>query len=934
MADTLVGYEAQRRRLRGLTVATSAGGGGAVVVAGTAGSGKSTLCDELKVHAGGVTVIATRGALPESRIAFAGLYDLFDPLRDLIPDLPDPQARALRTALAVDDDAGTDLLAISLATLSLFERAAPLLVIVDDAMWLDRSSQAVLGFVGRRIEERGIALIATERADEAPVDAFVGVDRIELGGLSRAATARLLADRAGVVDQAVADRLWRASGGSPLVLLEAAGALPRPVLDGQAPLPRVLPVGERIDDLYAERLAALPAATRRCVLLVSAGGRVDRDALYELLAAERLDRVDLEPAATAGLIALDDGTVAFPHPLIRSTVYYRASADDRRWAHGALAAVDDDPDRRAWHLADAASGPDDGVAGELQAAAQRALRRAGHAEAAAALERAASLTTDPTVRTERLVSAARSAHASGAPGHGQDLLAAALIDDEDPELRAAVIEARAEIELWLGRPRAARDLLVAEADRVAPRSPTWAARLLADASMPSTMIGEVVIAADLAERAWTVLRLEAGDRSSMCAGAAAMARLLCGDRDAGLAMFDAMRARQRTIDHRSFPSVFLVAQCHALAGDVDAAIAVGERFTEFARQQGAPALLAAPLSVLADAYIRRGRLHAAYAVAQESVQLSLDVGLKSSLAHALAMLARVEAVWGRDDAIPHAREALEVAHRSGAEALVPYGNHAIGLAHLSVGRGEVAVDYLEEAARVARRHGVRDPSVVPWGPDLVEAYVLRGRTEESRRAVGEVERSAALVGTAWARATAARCRGLLSGPSAHEHFAAALRAAPPEASPFEAARTELVFGEHLRRARDRRTARSHLRRARDMFERVGAVPWADRADRELRAAGGATEQTERSTIGHLSPQQLSVALRVAGGATNREVASALYLSPKTVENKLTDIYAKLGVRSRTELAAYMHRVANVPPLRQHDEPQGQRETGPPSTSSP
>ncbi len=907
----MVGYEAQRRRLAGLTMATSAGGGGAVMVAGAAGSGKSTLCEELRARADSVTVVATRGARPESLMAFAGLYDLVDPLRDLVEDLPGAQTRALRAALATGDGTGTDVLAISIATLSLFERAAPLLVVVDDAMWLDPSSQVVLGFVSRRLGQRGVALVATERIEEATSGVFVGVERVELRGLDREASSRLLADRNGVVDEAVAERLWRASGGNPLVLVEAAGALPRAVLDGLAPLPRVLPAGARIDDLYAERLAALPATTRRCVLLAAAGGRIGKATFGELLARHGLDGSDLEPALTAGLITLDGGTVAFPHPLIRSAAYHRAPVDERRWAHRALAAVVEDPDRRAWHLADAAAGPDDVVAGELRAVAQRALERAGHAEAAAGFERAASLAADPTGRIECLVSAARSAHASGASEHGRELLAAALAEAAVPELRAAIVEARSEIELWLGRPREARDLLVAEADRVAPRSAVWAARLRADASVPSTIIGEVGVAADLAERAWSALKDDVGDRSSVCAGAASMARLLLADRDAGLAMLAAMRARQRPRDDLSFSSVFLLAQCHALAGDVDAAIAVGEQFTEFARKQGAPALVASPLSVLADAYVRRGRLHAAYAAAQESVQLSLEVGLQSSLSHGLALLARVEAMWGRKEAIPHARETLEVAHRTGAEALVPYGNHAIGLAHLSTGRGELAVEYLEEAARVARRHGVRDPSIVPWGPDLVEAYVLTGRTEDGRRAVAELERCASLADTPWARATTARCRGLLGGPAARDHFTTALRTVPPEASPFEAARTELALGEHLRRARSRRAARRHLRRARDMFARVGAVPWADRADRELRAAGAATEPQERSTMDDLSPQQLSIALRVAAGATNREVASALYLSPKTVENKLTDIYARLGVRSRTELAAYVHRVADV-----------------------
>ena len=524
-APPLLGRTGELETLRQLLAGVRGGRSAVVVVRGEAGIGKTELLRALVAEAGGFRVCRATGIESEMELAYAGLHQLCAPLLDRLESLAEPQRRGLSVAFGLEslDGDAPDRFLVALAALGLMAEAAeeqPLLCVVDDAQWLDQASAQVLGFVGRRLLAEPVALVFADRAPaappdpvEGPPDPLAGLPELRLDGLDATAARTLLATvAAGPLDERVRARIIEETGGNPLAVLELGRGLEVGELAGGFALPDAGDLPRRIEDQYLERLRALPADARRLLLLVAADPLGDVALILRAAQGLGLDLGVLEVAAQTGL--LDVGaTVRFRHPLMRSAVYRAAEAADRRAVHDALAAATDplaDPDRRAWHRAHAAAGPDEAVAGELISSAGRALRRGGIAACAAFLERAVALTPDAAERAARALVAADAKYAAGDFVAAQALLVTAEVGPL-PELgQARIVRMRAEIAFALRRGSDAPPLLLRAAQRLADLDPELARRTYIEAMVASVYAGRLGRGPDPAELA-RAARLAADD---------------------------------------------------------------------------------------------------------------------------------------------------------------------------------------------------------------------------------------------------------------------------------------------------------------------------------------------------------------------------------------------------------------------------------------
>jgi DNA-binding CsgD family transcriptional regulator len=893
----LLGRDRERARLADLLAAARGGASAALVIRGEPGIGKSALLDDAVAVAGGVTVLRARGVESESELSFAGLADLFGPVVAELGSLPPPQRAALAGALALGPPVPGDRFTLYAATLSLLAAVAeraPVLVAVDDVPWLDAPSREALVFVARRLQEEGVVLLLAARTGEPAGTERAGVAELVLDGLDAAASAALLGS--GIAPE-VASRLFDATGGNPLALLELSGLLSESQRSGAEPIEEPVPVGAGIERAFRHRLEALPEASRRALAVAAASesGAIDE------LAVAGLDVSALEPAEAAGLVAIEGGRLAFRHSLLRSVAYRSVPAPERRAAHRALAGAVTG-ERRAWHLAAAAIAPDEEVAAALAEAAGAARARGGPAAAVQAAERAARLTPEPGARVPRLLEAAGDLAWVGRPDRAQELLGEALELAGDPGLRADVQHLRALIEARSGAALAAAELLAAEAARVEPVDPVRAAMMTMAAVQPLFEAGENATGLATAQRGWALA--ERSGLPRMPAGLPlAMALLLCNERPTAQPMLDGAAA---WLDGADDPwalgpvLIFGIGQAFMWMEDHDRARRLLEGGIAQSRAWSAPGLMPYGLLCLCELEFRCGRWAHAYAAGAEGVRLAEETGQLNDKGYSLAVLGRVEAALGREaESRAHMAESLEIVDVLGAEIVRGYVAWTRGFLELGLGRSEDAVVALEGLAGFLGERPAGDPAVMQWPPDLVEAYVRLGRRGEAEGVLGTFESAARHSGSRWALAAAARCHGLLAPDEAFEE---PLREALLHREmPFETARTQLVLGERLRRAGRRVEARAALRQALQAFERLGAQPWAERARAELRASGERVRRGSPTAAEQLTPQELQVALEVAGGSTNREAAAALFLSPKTIEFHLRNIYRKLGIRSRTEL---------------------------------
>ena len=908
----LFGRDAECGRLDALLDRARAGKSGLLLLSGGPGVGKSALLNHSAQRAEGMTVLWAQGVESESDLAFSGLLELLRPLLGLLERLPGSQAAALRGVLALEVAGTIDRFSVAAATLGMLASAAetaPLLVVVDDVQWLDSASRDALLFAARRLDADRVAVLLSARTEDADGLAGAGVPTLEIAGLDvRAARAVLEGDGSRQIADDVAERLVAATQGNPLALLELPVLLSDSQLAGGEPLDEPLPLGPSLERAFRRRLSDLALQTRQLLLLVAASDSGDLGPVLAAAARFGLAPAGLEPAETADLVRIDGESISFRHPLLRSAAYYAATPAERRRAHRMLAEVldgDGEAERRAWHLAAAALGPDDDAADALANAAVSARERGGYAAAASALERAAQLSSSPAEGAERLLGAAQDLQFAGRLDQSLRLLDQVRRLTDDAVVRSDAQRLRARILSWTRTPADAHRLWLEQAALIEPIDPGRAAAMMAEAAIVSTMGGDVREIVKTAEQAYALFQRFAIDDVSAPA-VYSNALILSGQAKRALPLLDRCQDAFDRSDALSTMPVLLqpIAHGRVWLEQYAQARAALLRTVVAARDAGAAGLLPFPLACLAELEIRTGHWAAAYANANESVRLAEETGQAGELCFSLIVLATVEAGLGHEqDCRAHAALALAGADALGIGSILVYGASVLGFLELGASRSAHAVVHLERVARLARDFALREPGVIWWAADLIEAYVRAGRRTDAQRELDAFDQLARETERVWALATAARCHGLLADEGGFEEaFDDALAWHDHTDMPFERARTELCLGVRLRRARRRSEARDRLHQALEAFERLEAAPWAARASAELRAAGVTTHSQRAGTLARLTPQELQVALRVAAGASNQEAATELFVSPKTIEFHLANVYRKLQLRSRSELA--------------------------------
>ena len=875
--------------------------GGSLVIRGVAGSGKSTLLADAIASTSDMRVLRTQGVESESPLAFAALQRLLWPLRRRLDDLPKPQAAALGAALGESEGEG-DRFLVFLGVLSMLADAAeeqPVLVCVDDAQWLDEASAAALLFVARRLQAERIALLFTVRDGEQSQFDATDLPALILGGIATDDAAALLAGAGGTetIDPAVRDRLVETTGGNPLALVELAGALTHEQLTGADSLPAELPLTGGVERAFGDRYRRLPEPAQQLLLVAAADDSGRLGVVRSAAAGLGADDAALDEVERSGLLRVEGDHVALYHPLVRSAVYRAATSAQRRAAHDALAGALDatgDRDRRAWHQAAAAEGPDESIAAELDAVATAAGARGGHEAASAAWSRAAELTADPARRATRYGAAALAAFAVAQTGRARSLAETALRDTVDPLLRADMDRLRARVEWNTGSPRVAHHILlqgaseVIDADETRARGMTMLANALisfvgGDAEDPTGLterLSNVDGARDVGSRCYA--RLTAGfvhARRREYAQAAAQFRGAFAECDPGT-----------DIDLHSNLGISA-----AHIADDEVLLAQHGWLIDNARERGSLVMVVYALARRGFAEIARGDWAATSAGAAEALDLATGAGQP-----ALTLL-------------PRAWLALLASYRGDpAEAnrhLEAFGAHpAVGVTALLVddilrwARGLTA----ESPAAALHHFEQMTTGLVTRlaAIDRIEAAVRADHAELATGWTEAMERFGEAVDNDDARAVGSYGRALLAdGEDADSHFKNAMEFADAGGHRFERARIHLSYGEHLRRTRRRVDAREHLRTALEVFEDLGAQPFIARATQELRASGETARRREVASTDELTPQERQVAALVRQGLTNRDAAAQLFLSPRTVDFHLRNVFTKLGVTSRAELVA-------------------------------
>ncbi|RKE18585.1 AAA family ATPase [Streptomyces sp. TLI_171] len=860
------------------------GRSGVLVLRGEPGIGKTALLDAAAAAAAGGRVLRAAGVESEARLPYALLSQLLAPVLDRVGALPGPQRAALERTLGLAEGPAGDRLLVGLAVLTLLGDLAeesPVLCLLDDLQWADQESAQAVQVAARRLGAERVAVLLATRAD-GPEPA--GLPELRVEPLAEAAAVALLARTApGLTDRA---GVLAAAQGNPLALVEL------PAQGAQGGLP---PAG-RLRLAYHGQVSRLPAGAQRWLLLAALEEAGSLEVLLRAAGDCGLTVADLGPAEEAGLLRVElaEQRVTFRHPLLRSALVDRAPLADRLAAHAALARAygPAEPLRRAWHRALAATGRDEGAAEELAAAAAGAASRGGHTGASAAYERAARLSQDRARERELTVAAVEAALEAGEVDRAERLAAAADTPDADPVTRAHLLFARGVAEFWRGEHRAAHRRLVEAAGLVADRAPGPAARVLVQA-LHAAWYDDAAAVRDTLD-ALGALALPAGDPLAPLVGYLAAA--LGGS--AGPTLPEAERAARAA---GAAVPVDLLLPCGAalVPGHDREALDLSRRLVREAREAGAFGTLPTLLFFLAEAELFDGRPGVAADHAAEALQLALDSGQPLWSGQLHGFLAHLAAVRGEE---ARCREhAAEAQARGGAGG--PWARWALGVLELGAGRAEDALGQLAAIARGA--HGFH-VSATRSVPDLVEAAVRLRATEQLAEPLDRFERWAARSGQPWARALVHRCHALLAPDEwAEERFLAALAGHAEQPRPWEQARTELLYGEWLRRGRRKAEARAPLRSAEQTFRRLGALPWAERARLELDATGAAPAGGPAGVVAGLTPQESQIVRLAAQGLSNRDIAAQLFLSARTVGHHLYKAYPKLGVVSRTELAGVL-----------------------------
>ncbi|MFG1997749.1 ATP-binding protein [Spirillospora sp. NPDC048911] len=911
----LYGRETEVAAINRLLAAARAGRSGALCVHGEAGVGKSALLDhaERAAAAEGLRVLRAVGTETEAELPFAGLHLLLNAydgrLDDRLDELAPPQAAALRGALGGTlgrarggASPGEDRFLVGLATLTLLSDLAedrPLVCLVDDTQWVDQASVEALVFAARRLRCEGVVLVFAMR-DDPEVPPIRGIPELRVAGLTERDAAALLADLSPDLPAQVRARVLAEANGNPLALIE----LPRSAGDEVWSPVSPLPISHRVQRAFVSQIERLPARTRSLLTVAAAD---DSGEIGVVLRAARMLAIPvgaIEPAERAGLLTVTGGVLRFRHPLVRSAAYQRAVLGERSAAHQALARAwdeDQDADRRAWQLAAAATGPDDEVADLLERTARRAAERNGHAAVVAAYERASQLTTDPREMVRRAAAAALAATDAGQFARATALTERVAKSAEDPADKALLSVVRGLVHFEYGSPRESGRALVYGAGQVAEIQPGWSGKLLVIGVHNAWHGADGQVVADGVARL-RELRLPKDDPIvPYIGGLEALNRLVNGDVPGAYPLLREFAARARDVVPetdwlRQFTAQLLLiaGQDPALVHDLAAAMVADWRVT------GQIGHLTTGLHHLAYAQILLGRHKVAAVTGAEGLELATDIGLRPIAAHFSSWLAWLAALEGDEE---RCRALATEGIRYGEDHKSPHSvlsaQWALALLDLGMGRHRAAFDRMSEHWRgwsfVASR------SVA----DLVDAAVHIDDLDAARGPLAQVEEWTAGSEEEWAVAILLRCRAMLGPASrAEELFLEALELHQKSDQPYEQARTWLAYGEWLRRRRRKHEARTPLRNALESFERLGARLWTERARNELRAAGDrtASRKPEAEAATSLTPQELQVARLAATGATNRDIAAQLLISPRTVGRHLYNAFPKLGVSTRAELA--------------------------------
>ncbi|WP_233617571.1 helix-turn-helix transcriptional regulator [Actinomadura sp. WAC 06369] len=897
----LCGREPEAASVADLLAGARRGESAVLVLRGEPGIGKTALLDHAAAAAGDLRTLRGAGVEFEAELPYSGLQLLLRPALGRRAALPAPQRAALEAACGLGAGGGADPMLVGLAVLSLLTDHAGAdgaLCLVDDAQWLDRASRDALLFAARRLQAEGVVMLFAVRDGEGDFPA-AGLPELRLAGLAPAAAAALL-DRAPLAPD-LRYRLLAEAGGNPLALLELPVALAAE--GGGAFAPRALPLTDRLRLAFHGQVGRMPEACQRVLLAAAAEESGEVAVILRAAAALGAAVEDLAPAERAGLVLRGgaEGVLRFRHPLVRAAVYQRAPLAQRLAVHRALAAALDAPehaDRRAWHLAAAATGADDGVAAALERTAVRARERSGHQAAAAAYEQAARLSAGPGDRARREVLAAEAALEAGDLERAKALgtRASRRQAGRDPAGHARIAAVRAHADFWQGSYAAAHRTLLDGAALVRDTDPDRAAALLVQAVHPSWYLGERALAA-------TLDRLTAlpDDGASPFAPIGPFLARLGRDRAGpppGLGGTVAEVRRRGGVPDQAL--MILCGAALALGQDADAH-ALAAELADGQRARGGAGRLPTVLFFVAEGEVFTGRHLDALATASEALGLARATGQRQWVGQFASVLAYLDAVRGREaDCRRNAEDGLAGAAVGGVSPGAPWAHWSLGLLDLGLGRAEAALARFERLAREPMRHHICATRSIP---DLVESAVRVGAPERAAEPLERFERWAGAVGLPWADALVLRCRGLLAADDrAEECYTGALRLHDRDDRALEYARTALLYGEWLRRARRKAEARGRLQDALDVFDRLGMRPWADRARGELTATGVPDRGARAGgAAAGLTPQELQIARLAARGLSNRDIAARLFLSHRTVGYHLYKAYPKLGVASRGEL---------------------------------
>jgi DNA-binding CsgD family transcriptional regulator len=911
----LRGRAAECETLRGMISTVQSGSHQVLVLRGEAGVGKTALLGHVSELGSDFRCIQVAGVQSDMELAFAGLQQLCAPLMDRFDELPQPQREALNVAFGRGVGPTPDRFLVGLAVLSLMALASsdqPLLCVIDDAQWLDQVSVQTLSFVARRLLAEPVALVFAARDDGA--EALAGLPELAIYGLSDSEARELLTSVVpGRIDERVRDRIVAETRGIPLALLEVPRNLSAVELAGGFGNLTVHRSAGQLEESFVQRIGSLPVDTQR-LLLVAAAEPVGDAALFLRAAANLGIPVDaLAPAEAAGVIEFGP-RMRFHHPLIRSAAYRAADLPDRRAIHRALADATDpqsDPDRRAWHAANAAAGPDDAVAAQLETSAGRAQTRGGIAAAAAFLERATALTSDPARRVSRAIAAAQAKGDAAAPEAAYDLLAIAELGSLSDLQRGQVTRLRAQLDFARNR----------GGDPSAPQLAGPASQLLdaakhlegldddlaretyleaLAATMYSGRLAQPDALANVAQAARGAVGRVPESRQPMDLLLSAIAGRIAGDasesRDLLRSTLELICAQTNSQAQRWMSLAFPVVQETAAAELWDDAIyrQLANDIVGHARDAGALAIIPRALAYQARAHLLAGEFATAATIIEEAASITAATGYAPLKYDALLLTA-----WRgiAADAVGLIEAANAEGNTRGEGRLLGLAGYVTAVLYNGLGRYEEAF----AAAREACEH--EDLGFHGWCLiELIEAAAHMGEQATATAAVGQLEERAGASGTDWGLGVLASARALLADDQLAESlFTEAIERLERTSIVVHLARAHLRYGEWLRRLNRRLDARRHLSEAHAMFTRMGAHAFAERARRELVAIGEKVRKQPVSSGDELTAQEAQIARLAAEGLTNQEIGAQLFISTHTVEWHLRKVFVKLGITSRRQL---------------------------------